>query len=325
MKAVIVKEKGTTPLFISDFKSVQEVLDQELLMRVKAVSIKNLDRAIASGKHYSVSSKPFAPFVIGTDGVGELEDGTMVYGFGLRGMLSEYAVVDKDQVVPLPKGMDLAMASALPNALMGSVIAMMLRAKLQKGETVLINGATGVTGQVAVQMAKHYGAKKVIVTGRNKEALEYLKTLGADSTIALDLEHIDLINTLKHIHTQTPIDVVIDYLWGDSASAILTALKGKGKYLHRTRFVNVGAMSGDMMELSSSILRGTDIMLLGSGIGSWTDEEVIHFFKELLPEAFDLAVKGRLRLDTVSYNWQEIGEVWDKPLSSGQRLVIMTT
>ncbi|MDR0228479.1 MAG: zinc-binding dehydrogenase [Flavobacteriaceae bacterium] len=323
MKAVIVKEKGQTPVYTTDFKEVEINSAEQVLMRVKAASIKNLDRAIASSKHYSVSSKPFVPFVIGTDGVGALEDGTMVYGFGLSGMLSEYAVVNKDQVVPLPKGIDLALASALPNALMGSVIAMLLRAKLQKGEVVLINGATGVTGQVAVQMAKHYGASKVIVTGRNTQALSHLKTLGADEVIVLNRDQTELIQAFKEIHQQTPIDVVIDYLWGDSASAILTALKGKGTYQHRTRFVNVGAMSGDLMELSSSILRGTDIMLLGSGIGSWTEEETVRFFKVLLPEAFDLAVEDKLRLDTVSYNWQEISEVWDKPLNSGQRLVIV--
>lgn len=324
MKAVIVKEKGQTPIYTTNFKVVEISSSEQVLMRVKAASIKNLDRAIASSKHYSVSSKPFAPFVIGTDGVGELADGTLVYGFGLSGMLSEYAMVNKDQVVQLPKGIDLALASALPNALMGSVIAMLLRGKLQKGEVVLINGATGVTGQVAVQMAKHYGASKVIVTGRNTETLEYLKTLGADQVISLKQSQEELIQTFNTTHQQTPIDVVIDYLWGDSASAILLALKGKGKYQHRTRFVNVGAMSGDLMELSSSILRGTDIMLLGSGIGSWTEEETMHFFKVLLPEAFDLAVKGKLILNTVSYNWQEISEVWDKTLGSGQRMVIVT-
>ncbi|MDR2221819.1 MAG: zinc-binding alcohol dehydrogenase family protein [Flavobacteriaceae bacterium] len=324
MKAVIVKEKGQTPVYTTDFKEVEINSPEQVLMRVKAASIKNLDRAIASGKHYSVSSKPFSPFVIGTDGVGALEDGTMVYGFGLQGMLSEYVVVDKEQMVPLPKGIDLALASALPNALMGSVIAMLVRAKLQKGEVVLINGATGVTGQVAVQMAKHYGASKVIVTGRNTNALAYLKELGADEVITLNGNQEELIKTFDQVHQENPIDIVIDYLWGDSASAILTALKGKGKYRYRTRFVNVGAMSGDLIELSSSILRGTDIMLLGSGIGSWTDEEVIKFFKVLLPEAFDLAVAGKLRLDIVSYNWQEISEVWDKSLDSGQRLVIVT-
>lgn len=324
MKAVIVNEKGQTPIYTTDFQPLNTTNPQEVLLQVKAVSIKNLDRAIASSQHYSVSSKPFTPFVIGTDGVGALEDGTLAYGFGLQGMLSEYAVVNQSQLVPLPSGMDLALAAALPNALMGSVMALLLRAKLKPGEVVLINGATGVTGQVAVQMAKHYGASKVIVTGRHTPTLNQLKTLGADEVIALQEDQEALIHAFHRVHQETPIDVVIDYLWGNSAAAILLALKGKGHYQHPTRFVNVGAMSGDLLPLSSSILRGTDLMLLGSGIGSWTPQETEHFFQVLLPEAFELAVKGQLNLDTVSHSWQQISTIWDKPLANGQRLVITT-
>lgn len=325
MKAVIVNKKGETPEYTTHFKSVEIHSPQEVLIQVKAVSIKNLDRAIASSQHYSVSSKPFAPFVIGTDGVGLLADGTPVYGFGLQGMLSEYAVVKKSQLVPLPQGLDLALASALPNALMGSVIALVLRAQLQKGEVVLINGATGVTGQVAVQMAKYYGARKVIVTGRNEAVLQQVKKLGADEVISLNQTKEELIAALHQVHQSTPLDVVIDYVWGASASAILLAVKGKGTYQHKTRFVNVGAMSSDVMELSSSILRGTDLMLLGSGIGSWTDAEMQYFFKKLVPEAFELAVQGKLHLHTVCYSWQEIENVWHLPLNSGERLVIELT
>jgi len=325
MKAVIVKEKGHTPVYTTDFQTINTTTPQEVLLRVKAVSIKNLDRAIASSQHYSVSSKPFAPFVIGTDGVGVLDDGTLAYGFGLHGMLSEYAVVNQTQLVPLPTGIDIALAAALPNALMGSVLALLMRAKLKKGEVVLINGATGVTGQVAVQMAKHYGASKVIVTGRHAPTLAYLKTLGADEIIPLQENQEALTQAFHRVHQETPIDVVLDYLWGASASAILLALKGKGHYQHPTRFVNVGAMSGDLLPLSSSILRGTDLMLLGSGIGSWTPQETEHFFQVLLPEAFELAVQGQLQLDTVSYSWQQISTIWDKPLAHGQRLVITTT
>ena len=324
MKAVIVKEKGQTPVYTTDFQPVVPTTPQEVLLRVQAVSIKNLDRAIASSQHYSVSSKPFAPFVIGTDGVGTLEDGSLAYGFGLTGMLSEYAVVNRAQLVPLPAGIDFALAAALPNALMGSVMALLLRAKLKKGEVVLINGATGVTGQVAVQMAKHYGASKVLVTGRHPATLAHLKTLGADEIIPLQEEQKALTSVFHRVHQETPIDVVVDYLWGASASAILSALKGKGHYQHPTRFVNVGAMSGDLLPLSSSILRGTDLMLLGSGIGSWTPQETEHFFQVLLPEAFELAVHGQLHLDTVSYSWQQISEIWNKSLANGQRLVITT-
>ncbi|MGQ8868850.1 quinone oxidoreductase family protein [Myroides sp. TSA_177.3] len=324
MKAVIVKEKGQDPIYVSDFKTAKVDSTTSVLMRVKAVSIKNLDRAIASGAHYSVATKPFSPFVIGTDGVGELENGQLAYGFGTEGMLSEYAVVPKNQLVPLPEGIDLALAAALPNALLGSAMALVVRAKLQQGEVVLINGATGVTGQLAIQLARYYGARKIIVTGRNATSLEELKTLGADILVPLHQNQEELIATLQQIHKESPIDIVLDYLWGPSASAILAALKGKGTYQHKTRFINVGAMAGDQIELSSSILRGTDISLLGSGIGSWTAEEMQYFFSVLAPEAFELAAKGGLTLHTVSHPWQKIEKVWNLPLPSGQRLVLTT-
>ncbi len=322
MKAVIVKEKGKTPVFVTDFKHAEISSPTAVLMRVQAVAIKNLDRAIASSEHYSVSSKPFAPFVIGTDGIGTLENGQKVYGFGLQGMLSEYALVHKDQIVPLPEGIDLATAAALPNALMGSVIALVLRGQLKKGDVVLINGATGVTGQVAVQMARHYGASKIIVTGRNPTVLEDLKRLGADAVISLAQEHDQLVTAFAEVHRETPITLVLDYVWGPSATAILTALKGKGSYQHKMKFVNVGAMSGDRMELSSSILRGTDIELLGSGIGSWTPIEMQRFFQEFLPEAFALAAKNKVKINTATYSWKHIAAIWNTALPSGQRLVI---
>ncbi|MTG97420.1 zinc-binding alcohol dehydrogenase family protein [Myroides albus] len=321
MKAVIVEEKGKTPTYTPNFKSSKAIAKNAVLMRVKAVAIKNLDRAIASGKHYSVSTKSFNPFVIGTDAVGELEDGRLVYGFGIQGTLSEYAYVDKNQIVPLPKGMNIALAAALPNALMGSVIALMLRAKLKKSEVVLINGATGVTGQVAVQMAKYYGASKVFVTGRNADALKKLEHYGADQLISLTQSSEELSQQIHKLNQEFPIDIVIDYLWGESASVILNTLKDKGAYQHHTRFVNVGAMSGDDLQLSSSILRGTDLVLLGSGLGSWPQDDIDLFFRELLPEAFNLACEKKLFLDTISYNWKEVTQVWNQSLKSNVRLV----
>lgn len=323
MKAIIVKEKGSDPVYVTDYKETIIESPLEVLLKVKAVSIKNLDRAIASGQHYSVANKPFVPFVVGTDGIGELSDGSLVYGFGLNGMLSDYAVVPQDRLVPLPKGIDLALAAALPNALLGSVMAMLVRGNLKKGGVVLIHGATGVTGQIAIQMARHYGASTIIATGRNKESLNQLQALGVDHIISLVENPDQFIQSISQIHKQTPIDLVIDYIWGESAFAILTALKGKGSYQHKTKFVNVGAMSGDRMEISSSILRGTDIHLLGSGIGSWTDVEMQRFFKELLPEAFTLAAKGKLKLQTVCHSWKNIEQVWNTSLFSGERLVFI--
>ena len=222
MKAAILYQPGTRPKY-GEFADPIIQNDNQVLITVKAAAVKNLDKGIASGSHYS-SEAHVEPKTLGIDGVGVLYDGTRVYGFGGTGMIAEKAVVDKNKMVKLPEGIDDATAAALPNAVMGAGAAMKFRAKLQPSEVVLINGATGVTGMVAVQIAKHYGAKKVIVTGRNAESLDYLLTLGADEAISLKQDDEAIIKHIKQIHSTTPIDVVIDYLWGHTCRA------GTGKH-----------------------------------------------------------------------------------------------
>ncbi|QES88567.1 quinone oxidoreductase family protein [Rhizosphaericola mali] len=318
MKAAVVFKKGDIPKYVTDFDEPILQNENELLISVKAAAIKNIDKGQASGKHYSVKDKEWNPKIIGGDGVGLLDDGTKVYGLATRGMIAEKAIIEKDHMVKIPEGLDWATAAALPNAVMGSALALLFRAKLQRGETVLINGATGVTGKIAVQIAKHYGAKKVIVTGRNEQSLNELLQLGADEIISLKQDDEKFISQIK----ETPIDVVIDYLWGLSAELILSSLKGNSQFSHRTRYVTVGAMTGDTITLSSSILRGTDIQISGSGLGSWTREEVSFLFAEILPEAFQLAADGNLKIETIDVNLNEIEEVWKMDIERGKRLVV---
>ena len=321
MKAAVVFQKGELPKYVTDFVEPKVQNENELLISVKASAVKNLDKMRASGKHYSMQTID-KPIVVGGDGVGLLEDGTRVYGMGVSGMIAEKAIIEKSRVVKLPANIDNETASALPNAVMGSALALRFRASLQKGETVLINGATGVTGRTAVQLAKHYGAKKVIATGRNEQSLQELLTLGADEIISVKQDDESFVSQIKKIHKQIPIDVVIDYLWGHSAELILSSLKGDGGFSHRTRFVTIGGMTGDTITLSSSILRGTDIQISGSGLGSWTREEVKLLFTEILPEIFQLAADNRLKLETIKVELKDIEKVWDMNIDGGKRLVI---
>ncbi len=187
---------------------------------------------------------------------------------------------------------------------------------------MLINGATGVTGRVAVQIAKYYGAEKVIATGRNVQSLEDLLLLGADEIITLTGDNDALKSQIIQVHQQNPIDVVMDYLWGPSAEAILMALKGNGGFSHRTRYITVGGMTGDTITLSSSILRGTDIQISGSGLGSWTREEMRALITEILPEIFELAANGKIRIDTISITVKDIEKNWGKNIDGGSRLVV---
>lgn len=323
MKAAVVFKKGEIPKYTEKFAEPERENENELLISVKASAVKNLDKMQASGKHYSAQHDVFTAKVAGGDGVGLLEDGTRVYGIGISGMLAEKAVVEKNRIVKLPENIDDVTAAALPNAVMGSALALRFRAGLHPGEIVLINGATGVTGKIAVQIAKHYGAKKVIATGRNEQSLKELLLSGADEIISLKHDNEGFVSQLKTIHQQNPIDVVIDYLWGSSAELILLALKGNGGFSHRTRYVTVGGMTGDSITLSSSILRSTDIQISGSGLGTWSREEIKLLITEILPEMFQLAANGKLKIDTVTFALKDIETAWDMDIEGGKRLVVL--
>ncbi len=319
MKAAVVFEKGGIPQY-ADFPDPIVNNENEALIFVKAASIKHLDRARASGKHYSTENKEHQPAIVGSDGVGFLEDGSKVYFFSKKGTVAEKAVDDKKMIVPIPEELDFTIAAALPNAVMGSAMALRFRAKIQTGETVLINGATGFTGKVAVQIAKIYGAKKIIVTGRNEAALKSLSDLGADEYLLMTDENFK--EKLKMIHQKTPIDIVIDYLWGKSAENILQAIKGNGSFSPGTRFVSIGAMTGDRIELSSQILRGTDLQISGSGLGSWTQDEVKILLTNIFPEMFELAANKKLKIETEIVDFDNITHIWNQDIDSNKRLVI---
>lgn len=128
---------------------------------------------------------------------------------------------------------------------------------------------------------------------------------------------------LKEIHEHTPIDVVLDFLWGHPAELILEILKGKGTFTHHTRFVSIGSMAGETIRLSSAILRSVDLQLSGSGLGSWTKEEMTRLFTEILPETFQMAVDKRLKTDTQTIALKDIEQLWDTDLPSGKRLVVI--
>lgn len=321
MKAAVIYKRGELPEY-TDMEEPVVHGEDELLVNVKAAAIKHIDKSVASGKHYSSEDKKNAT-IIGGDGAGLLEDGTRVFALGVSGMVAEKAVIEKRMMVKLPDGLSDVAAAALPNAVAGSAMGLLYRAEMKKGETVLINGATGFTGKMAVQIAKHYGAGKIIVTGRNEQSLQNLLSLGADEAISLKQSDTDITARLKSIHNHTPIDVVIDYLWGHTAALILASLKGKGSFTHKTRFVSIGAVTGDIIQLSAENLRSVDLMLSGSGLGSWTKQQMQALFTEILPEMFQLAATGKLQVDTISVKLEDIGKIWDMQVPDGKRLVVV--
>ena len=320
MKAAVIFEYGKRPQY-TDVTAPTVTHDSDVLINVKAAAIKNVDRSITGGGHYSSQPLPAAGHIIGSDAVGLLADGTPVYGVG-HGMIAGQAVVKKDMLVKLPTNLDYATAAALPNAVMGSAMGLLYRANMQPGDTVLINGATGVTGRIAVQLARHYGAGKIIATGRDVASLETLRDLGAHELVMLRQTDEALLQNFGRIHAHSPIDIVIDYLWGRPAEILLETLKGNGMFTHRTRFVSIGSMAGETIQLPASILRSVDLQLNGSGLGSWTKQNVKTLLTQILPETFQLAADKKLTIETTTINLKDIESAYNIPVPSSTRLVV---
>lgn len=320
MKAAVLKQLGELPVY-GDFPDPVPQNAEQLVLHVKAAALKNIDKLkTAPGTYLSYRE---LPTVVGIDGVGVLEDGTKVYAQGITGMMAEKALIAKGRYTVLPEGIDLATAAALPNAVLGSAMALHARAGLKAGDVVIINGATGVTGQVAIQVAKHLGASKVIAIGRNEAALKKLKALGADEVISLHEDENAIIGKLKEIEKQTPVDIVIDYLWGRPAELIIQALKveGPNTNMHKIKLVTVGDMAGQNMTLHSGALRSADIEVLGSGLGNLTPKDFGEFGAVILPKMFALAVEGKLKLETHQMELAAIHAAWHSP-ANGKRVVL---
>jgi NADPH:quinone reductase-like Zn-dependent oxidoreductase len=306
MKAAIVNGAGQTPVY-ADFLA-PAAAQSEYRIAVTAAALSPLVKSRASGAHYSSSGR--FPFVAGVDGVGRLDDGRRVYFVLPRapyGSMAQSTVAPSAHCVFLPGDLDDVTAAAIANPGMSSWAAYKERAALKAGETVLVNGATGAAGRLAVQIARRLGAAKVIATGRNRDALQSVAALGADVTIPLVEDEAALEKAFKE-QFAAGVDVVIDYLWGASAERLLAAAARAGKDAVPIRFVQVGSVSGSDIALPSAVLRSSAITLMGSGVGSVPIERLVASIGELLaaaaPAGFEIAVKS-VPLAEVETAWRD--------------------
>lgn len=318
MKAAVLHQLGATPTY-DDFSAPVASNDQEVVISVKAASIKQLDLLKASGMHYTQYAS--LPTVVGVDGVGVLDTGQRVYAMGITGMMAQQALVTKNRWVMLPDGLDEAVAAALPNALLGSDAALRHRAQVKEGDTVLISGATGTTGMMAVQVAKHHGASTVIATGRNPDTLQKLREMGADEVVSLQQPDEAIIEQLTTLYERAPIDIVLDYLWGHPIELILSALKAV-KNPRFTRIVTVGEMAGKSILLESGLLRSRDIEFIGSGIGSLSPQAIAGYMQHDMPIMLQLAATGKLAIDIETVPLSAVEQAWSSAAKSGRRIVV---
>jgi NADPH:quinone reductase-like Zn-dependent oxidoreductase len=291
----------------------------EALVTVTAAGLHAIVKSLANGTHYGSTGE--LPFIPGVDGVGRLKDGTRVY-FGVSrspyGTFAERAVAAAWMQLPLPDGLDDVTAAGIANPGMSSQVALTERARFAAGESVLILGATGVAGHLAVQIAKRLGARRVVATGRNPQALEELKDLGADAVISLDQPQDALISAFRAAFVEGGIDVVLDYLWGQPAEALLAAISQKGlsKAAPRVRFVQIGSSAGATISLPAATLRSSGLELLGSGFGSASLQQIVNALRDF----FQAAAVKPFQFKVATAPLRDVEALWNTK-EQGTRLV----
>lgn len=313
MKAAVVFDLSEGPVW-ADFSEPQPAIGQ-LLIDVRAAAISHVVKGRASGHHYSFDGT--LPFVVGIDGVGMTPDGQRVY-FAFPsapfGSMAQRAPVALQNCLPLPDALDDISAAAMANPGMSAWAALVKRAHFQAGETVLINGATGSAGQLAVQIARYLGAKKVIATGRNAQTLA---DLAADECINLTADE-QTLSAQFAAASAGQIDVIVDYLWGRSAELLLPALAKHTPGDKPVRYVQVGSLTGADIALNGAVLRAAPLQLMGSGIGSLTMPQLLAATGEML----QAAVPGHFTIATTPLPLRDVAAAW--PRDNSQKRTVFT-
>jgi NADPH:quinone reductase len=311
----------------------------EALVRIHAAALNPVELHIWNGHFFDGPPRP--PYTIGLEGIGVVEEGDRLAsgtrvrveyvhpGYGRDGAVAEYAVAPEEpdasdrasQASIAPIGDELgdteAAALGVPvfTALMCLERAEAAGASLD-GAHVLVTGATGAVGLIAVQLAKLKGAARVVAAGRNPERLERARSLGADASVGLaEGLACEELRSLFAEAADGRLDVVLDPLWGEPARAAIEALTRDGVY------VSFGQAASPAAELSGIPLRNRRVTLVGHS-GAWASPDERQ---TALARAHDLAARNgtRLALDTEEVGLDEIGDAWERlARSAGRRLVV---
>jgi len=291
----------------------------EVLADVLAVGLHPRVRSGAAGSHYTSSGT--LPMIPGVDGVGRLPDGRVVYFAAdddVLGTMADKALVSPRRSVELPAGTDPAEVAAAMNPAMSSWVALRRRVPLQPGQSVLVLGATGNAGAMAVRVARRLGAGRVVGAGRDLARLHALTADGADQVVQLTGDADATGQALAEAAAE--VDVVVDYLWGVPAAqamtALLTARPDRGQQLD---WIQIGSVAGPEIELPSTLLRSANFRLQGSGQGSVTPRGYLAELPSLLAEISAGTIAVRVNPVPLA----AVEQAWTQPERPGQRTVLV--
>jgi NADPH:quinone reductase-like Zn-dependent oxidoreductase len=305
MKAAVVSSFDAPPRY-QDFPDPVPAGDDDMVVDVLAAGLHPRVRSQADGSHYTSTDE--LPLIPGIDGVGRGADGLLRYFIlpdTTLGAMAEQTVIDPRRSIVLPAGSDPVAVAAAMNPAMSSWVALRRRVQFQAGQDVLVLGATGSAGQMAIQIAKLSGAGAIIAAGRNAERLAGLPAAGATGTVSLDGDPEVVARQLGQ--TASEVDVVIDYLWGEPTTvamiAIITARADRAKAL---TWIEIGSIAGSTAQVPSAALRAARLTIVGSGQGSVS----AHEYLAELPALAESIAAGTLNADARVMPLADVETAW---------------
>ena len=309
MKAAQVTSYESPPEFTDiDDPAGGEGMD---LVDVEVAGLNPIDLAIASGK-FDAGAPPL-PYVPGREGIGTTPDGRRIWFDGPAfpyGSMAEVVPVPSGTGIVVPDGIDSADALAFGIAGMAAWLSLQWRGGLKAGETVLVLGASGSVGQIAIQAAKLMGAGRVVGAARSQSGRELVKELGADEVV--DTGDEDFTPRIQGA-AGGGVDLIIDNLWGEPAAKALLALNVKG------RLIQVGNSAGKESPVKAGPLRGV--------AGSILAHRNFHAPLETQEAAFERMCRhfmdGELKIEVENVALEDVAEAWQRQAASpGHKLVL---
>jgi NADPH:quinone reductase-like Zn-dependent oxidoreductase len=320
MKAAIIDQPGAGPVY-GDF--AEPVLDDgREQVELVAAGIHPVVRSLASGRHYgSTGSWPLIP---GVDAVARTADGAFVYTGYVQapyGTLAERMAVPAGLRLVLPDGADPARIAAGVNPGLASWLPLTARrAAAGSLGTVVVLGATGMAGLLAVQNARILGAGRVIAAGRNPAGLDLAAGAGADVVAIGGDRPADAEALAAALDGGSP-GLVLDFVWGQPAEAMFDALAGRGlaEDTADIAYVQIGSLAGASAAVPSVLLRSRRITISGSGAGSASVAQIIAE----LPGYLRLIADGKVEVPVRTFPLSRISDAWAAAAESGQRVVVV--
>lgn len=315
MRAAVIEEVGGTPRVGEFAEPVAE--GGEAVVEVVAAGLNPADIAKSEGKFGPPD--PPTPYVAGMEGVGRLEPGGPLSYFGGAtspfGSFAPRALVKRERLIELPAGTDPGQALAFGVAGQAGWLSVSWRSGLKPGESVIVLGASGTVGQIAIHAARAAGAARIVGLVRSESGAERALAAGADSVVRLESgEQGDALTERLTEAADGPADVVIDMVWGRTAVAALATLGSGG------RLVQVGNSSGESaIELPAGLLRGQAREIRGYTNGAVPDDVRRAAYLEMCARS----VAGELKIEVEEVPLADVAEAWERQRRGpGRKLVV---